>query len=423
MMNKKLVLGLMAALLCLMLLAGCRGAPAETPPAAVAATAQTPAEAPAQSTPAPQPAAPETEEPQGEGEASAPEDDGIPLKGTADAAGFIVEELGDSASFHTELQQQVLAAGYEHTGEYTNNGTEELSIPAGITLRWSYTKEPQPDTFTVKLGTKADLSDATSLTAEGGRAVCSCTVQNLMLGTTYCYSISAGGDASDVHSFTTSAKGPRNLFVEGVTNVRDIGGWATLDGGYVRQGLVYRCAQLNTEESTTPCITEAGVETMLNVLGVKTEIDFRRTEDNEYGGITESPLGASVSYHSLPISYVTDVSGDLESIKAAFRLMEDEGNYPLFYHCKIGTDRTGLFTYLLLGLLNVSMEDIYTDYTFSNLGLIVGRRDYNRLDKMLKDNMEAHIGATPNETARSYLRSLGFTDAELNKIVGIMVER
>ena len=67
-----------------------------------------------------------------------------------------------------------------------------------------------------------------------------------------------------------NSKGPRNCYVSGVTNVRDIGGYSSSLGknAYIRQGLYYRGANLNS-------ITDKGKAQMKEDLGVKTEIDLR----------------------------------------------------------------------------------------------------------------------------------------------------
>lgn len=92
--------------------------------------------------------------------------------------------------------------------------------------------------------------------------------------------------------------GPRNLYVGGVTNVRDIGGYTTLSGDTVRQGRIIRCGKLHSSDGTQR-ISAKGIAQMRDDLGVKSEIDLRKASSNEYGGVTNSMLGADVNYFLL----------------------------------------------------------------------------------------------------------------------------
>ena len=95
---------------------------------------------------------------------------------------FVVTELGEDVTFHTQLQQDALEAGAEHISEYSNLGKDELSIPEGVTLEWVYEGDIMPETYTVLLSQEEDLSDPLVIEVEGGSDECSCTIQNLMLG-------------------------------------------------------------------------------------------------------------------------------------------------------------------------------------------------------------------------------------------------
>ena len=338
-----------------------------------------------------------------------------------DGSPFHVTAPTGVVSFHTQLQQDALEAGAEHIYEFSNNGQEELSIPEGIWFTWTY-EDPQPDHFVLSLATQEDMSDAVTFEIPRGTGEYQFNVQNLLLGTDYYYTIAADDNVSEVYTFSTSDQGPRNLYVDGVTNIRDLGGWTTNDGRKIRQGLLFRCGELNAAGTQDPCITQDGIDVMRDALNVKTEIDLRRTDNDETGNITESFLGSDVSYYSNPIGVIKDVSPDEEAIAETFRIIADKDSYPIIYHCKIGTDRTGLVSYLILALCDVNMEDIYTDYAFSNLGHIEGKRNIDRLDKMIEDNMADLAGETPHETAVNYLHSIGLTDEELDSIVSILVE-
>ena len=344
----------------------------------------------------------------------------------ADSSVFSIREITEPVSFHTDLQKEVLDAGYENILDYCLPVSEivERSIPAGITVSWTYEGKQVPETFTVSVSTNEDMSDALVFEADPAEqdGVYSYAIQNCMLDTTYYYTVSDGTDTSEVSSFTVDDAGPRNIYVDGVTNIRDLGGWKTNSGKTVRQGLLYRCGQLNENYTQDLLITEEGIRTMLDVLGIRTEVDFRTEDDNENGGITQSPLGETVQYCNFPmeLSYLDEYE---DSVKAFFQLLADESNYPIIFHCKIGTDRTGFMTYLLYGLLDVPMDSIYTDYVFSNLGVIDGSRNHKQWKKKLKEVLgKDNSKGTPQENSLYYLRNIGITDEEIEKITAILLE-
>lgn len=56
-------------------------------------------------------------------------------------------------------------------------------------------------------------------------------------------------------------------------------------------------------------------------------------------------------------------------IKSIFDVLANEENWPVMVHCTQGKDRTGLVVLLVLGLLDVSKEEIKRDYLLSIKGL------------------------------------------------------
>ena len=61
---------------------------------------------------------------------------------------------------------------------------------------------------------------------------------------------------------------PRTIYIDGVSNTRDLGGNVGLNGKRMKEGLVYRGMGLEA-------ITDAGKEEFLNNLGIKSEVDLR----------------------------------------------------------------------------------------------------------------------------------------------------
>lgn len=338
---------------------------------------------------------------------------------------------GDSVSIHTVKQSMYLEGSYLDISKYAK-GTEELSRPDAVQLSWSATPEEQiaVERYTVEIqdyyNEYIPLSFDTTET--------NIDVYNLCIGTVYLWRVTAHfvdgrQSVSSWSSFTTADVAPRNLYVDGITNVRDLGGWHTLDGGVVRQGLIFRCGRLNKSEQPNVEIeiTEAGIDMMRNVLGIKTEIDLRmpNAHNTETGGITSSPLGEDINYVNCPLdwdkgNYLTD---NLEAVKVFFELASDIDNYPFIFHCNIGTDRTGMFAFLINGLLGVSEEDLYRDYLFSNFGKInVARAPSNIQNNYLK-TINKYSGDTLSERIENCLVELvGVPQEQIDAIREIMLD-
>ena len=322
-----------------------------------------------------------------------------------------------SIRIHTELQAAYLSDRYGAVASYAD-GTKELSRPLPVTIdlsniTGSFTK--------IELSETPDFASSETYSLKNDKA----EIYNLKTDVVYYYrGVTAEGKKGELAAIKTENVLPRNLMIDGITNARDLGGYQT-PNGKVKQGLLYRTARLNQNKASvpTPIITEKGINTMVNDLGIKTEIDLRRTSDNEIGSLTASVLGNGVKYVNCPMTANSDmpVAND-ESIKKVFSTLADESNYPLFFHCSIGTDRTGYCTFLMLTVLGVDTNEIYRDYLFSNFGNIGGNRTvYNVLAFSLFLALQEGDGYV--EKAENYLYTLGVTPEELTAFRNIMIEK
>ncbi len=333
--------------------------------------------------------------------------------------GFTLTDYDEPFDFHKSAQAAYLLESVRRLPSPKYNGNSELSRPNPARLKWTVecADELEFDEYSISLSRDAEMSDAKEYVTSEPRL----ELYNLLLGETYYWSVSVTVDGerytSETSTFEIAATAPRNLYIDGVTNVRDLGGWQTEGGGRVKQGMMYRTARLHTDERIE--ITEAGIAAMRE-LGVKTEIDLRY----EMIGSTESALGEDVSYYLLPMEYdftAETMFSQAEYIREFFRIASNEDNYPIFFHCLIGTDRTGLCAFLVNGLLGVAEEDLYRDYRFSNFGKIGGERDGESIERYI-ERLGEFEGATLSERIRSYLISIGVTESEIDSIVSIMSE-
>ena len=248
----------------------------------------------------------------------------------------------------------------------------------------------------------------------------SLNVEDLFSGTTYYWQLrkeyADKVRISKVNSFTT-LQAPRTVALDGVSNVRDIGGYYSADGNYrMKQGIIYRGADFVH-------ITADGIDKAVNILGINTEIDLR--EANPTGS---SPLGATVNYVSVSAPWYTqiwDEPAKQAEFVTAMRVFTDSNNFPVYFHCSLGRDRTGTLAFFLQALCGVSEEDITMDYEvsfFSNVGgyvdtsVIPSGYTRNGLYAMIY-RLRQETGETELYNAvRKCLLDLGMTNAELDAI-------
>lgn len=155
----------------------------------------------------------------------------------------------------------------------------------------------------------------------------------------------------------------RWIEMDGVGNVRDMGGWKAEGGKKVKYGMLYRGQKLEG-------VTEKGIAT-IKQLGLKTELDIR------YASQKFQTPGTGMNYEFIesPGQYDTVMKREPEVFKASykriFELLSDENNYPFYAHCNAGADRTGTYAFIVNGVLGVSYEDLTRDFeltSFSSSG-------------------------------------------------------
>ena len=255
------------------------------------------------------------------------------------------------------------------------------------------------------------------------------------------------GDVSAC-SFSTEGQVPRVMFVEGVLNVRDLGGWKVAGGRRIRQGMIYRSQAFNDnvdyvarrdpetgEKVPKPeCDwkpgkirgTPASRRACRLSLGMRTEIDLRRPE-NEIWRVNESPLGRSVRYLPISGSSYGRMGTDVGKARFAriFRTFTDRKNYPVSFHCIAGADRTGSLAYILGALLGMDEEDIAIDYYFTcfvndaSWPFLKGEDTrYSDLCKVLA----AYPGNTLADKAEAYALDCGIGAEEVAAFRKIMLE-
>ena len=183
-----------------------------------------------------------------------------------------------------------------------------------------------------------------------------------------------GGPRVTVQSVVESLD--RWLSLEGLDNVRDVGGLPLRDGGHTRPGVLLRSASLHY-------VTPADVQHLIDVIGLKLVLDLRtRREVDRDGPTAVAQAGVETVWLSLiaedgealpwadtdldPVlrSYLGYLSDRGENVVRAVRRLA-EVDAPALVHCAAGKDRTGVLVALLLDAVGVRRDAVLADYVLS----------------------------------------------------------
>lgn len=229
------------------------------------------------------------------------------------------------------------------------------------------------------------------------------SVLNLIPNNTYTYrvyALCADGSMVTVKSgsFTTTGCQTRMLNIDGIQNVRDIGGYAVA-GATVKYGLIYRGSAMDETTHSGAFITDAGKQELLLRVGVKTDLDLRGANN-----VSASALGNAVDFYTNQYSYQQYADAITQEIhRGYFKDMLEyiveqlAANKPIYIHCTGGNDRTGTLVFLLLGLLGVSESDLAKEYelsAFSEIGVTRYRNSTIYDYKGLVSAIKAYSGTT-----------------------------
>jgi protein-tyrosine phosphatase len=175
----------------------------------------------------------------------------------------------------------------------------------------------------------------------------------------------------------------RSLHLVGAPNFRDLGGYRTVDGRWVRMGSIYRSDQLDR-------LTDADLA-KLTRLGIRTVVDLR-TDAERATGPDRLPAGATavvadvldgtamnVNMSALLASPADPVATmrsaeqimvEAPGAQAAYRTLlvriTQPTQLPLVVHCTAGKDRTGWASATVLTALGVPAGTVMHDYLESN---------------------------------------------------------
>ena len=176
----------------------------------------------------------------------------------------------------------------------------------------------------------------------------------------------------------------RALHLPSIANLRDIGGYRTVDGRWVKMGLLFRSDQLDR-------VSDADLKAMEQlrlrlVADLRTEseralepdrlpsgsqpliLDVAADSDGSLGGDMRKATAAIEAGKGVEL--LTAANRDFVSLGSARRayatLLDQMNGSPILYHCTAGKDRTGWASAVILTLLGVPRDTVMADYMASN---------------------------------------------------------
>ena len=243
-------------------------------------------------------------------------------------------------------------------------------------------------------------------------------IHNLKVNTTYYYKVVlAQGEEYTGHFRTANSN--RFVYIPGLINTRDIGGYVNLDGKTVKQGLLIRGVELDGLVVEIYFIPEEELEYVKNCFGFVYDMDLRSATVCE--GDYSSRFCIAHAFYDAPQYEQIFSEAYRESLRRIFSDLADPEKYPMYLHCTWGMDRTGTIIYLLQGVLNLSQEDMVREYMLSSYtaGHLL---EINHIDA-INSGMMDYEGDTLQEKIVTYLTSVvGVTEEEIASIRHIFLE-
>lgn len=283
----------------------------------------------------------------------------------------------------TDIQKKFIEDEYGRSqvdGSFTfkwdalvQTGTDR-SMPAPVCFSW----KSDVNIASAEISTNKSFSDKRSYEVSCDTLY----VYNLCPDTVYYWHlIDVDGTASETFTFITEDMLPRFIKVDGITNVRDAGGWDTENSGKMRVGLLYRGSELNSHVS----ITENGVLAMREDMHIKTDFDLRGEAIGVFDSSPVQTFGAN--WKLLPASAYHNVFAEenREKLKMIFSELAEYENYPVYIHCWGGADRAGTIILLVQAIVGVPLKTLFLDYELTSLSIWgIRTRNYSEFMQLIE---------------------------------------
>ena len=327
----------------------------------------------------------------------------------------------------------------------------------GIEIAFTPSETLKNKEYTISYGLKADLSDAKTINTSNT----SVRIKNLLVNQKYYFKVSADGKDSQIAEFTTGDY-PRWIDARPMFNVRDHGGYMTISGQRIKQGMVYRGGEITPavgwksgaqytgdvggrytdsngrmQDGHITTQTDASKKVFREDMGMVNglEIDLRISSERNNYNACGFAVNGDISYKLLSISsYDNGMKNNTSQIKQVFETFAQADQHPVYYHCYGGADRTGVTGFLLGALLGMSYTDLVIDFELTSYSSNPSRNyrshlragPYNywpRMVNYLQNTLGWNSSKTIQQSTEEYLKNkCGVSQTTIDTIRSIMLE-
>ncbi len=224
------------------------------------------------------------------------------------------------------------------------------------------------------------------------------------------------------------------LNFKSAVNIRDLGGFINKDNketkynAFIRSNCIY-----NIDNDELDYLLKNNITTIIDLRDndeyTKKESYFKNDNRFSYYNVILKGRKPPKREKDTPVNYMTIID-DKETIYNLFKIILDSNSGVLF-NCTAGKDRTGIIAMLILLLANVNDKDIVADYSISDIYLSEILDNMHQRNKKLpkfvgcskKWYMEETLDLfySKYKDINNYMKFLGFTDKEINKIKGKII--
>ena len=267
----------------------------------------------------------------------------------------------------TDYCDEVPYQYYKSTNKY---GTSRKDQPLPVPLKW----KAGSDVVSQKIELSEDASFSNPVIYSVSKDTSAFDIYNLIPGRRYYYRVLATKSDNSVIQLDSAAFNTtgqlRMLKIDGIFNVRDLGGWPAVGSHRMAYGKIFRGSRMSNNSTTTPIITPDGAKAMI-AAGIRADLDLRT--DSE-APLSQSPLasltGQAIDYKRINNAYQSRVStfdkSNASIVAVQWIIDELKKNRPVYFHCSVGADRTETVAFFIGALCGMDENSLAKEFELTS---------------------------------------------------------